>query len=111
MSITKLVFIRAKKGYEEALGRLLMTLVEPSRAEPLCIDYDLHRAQDDPALWFIYQNWTEEQGFAAHLKKPALRACIRDARHMVEASMNMKPFVMLSQPVRNRSDEDEAMVA
>ncbi len=111
MPITKIMFIRAKSGYEEALGRLLGAMVLPSRADSGCIDYDLHRAISDPALWFIYQSWRSEEGFNAYMKKPAIRACLRDARHMVEANMNLHPFKMISQPMRRHFNDEDALAA
>lgn len=41
--LTNIAFIHAKPGSWEALGRRL-ALVEPSRQEPGCINYDLHRS-------------------------------------------------------------------
>ncbi|WP_394778953.1 putative quinol monooxygenase [Undibacterium sp.] len=111
MPITKIVFIRAKKGHEEALGGILLNLVQAARLERGCLDYDLHRAVDDPALWFLYQSWDTENGFQAHLKKPAARACIRDAQPMVEADMNLQPFKMISQPVRRHFHDEDALAA
>ncbi|GGC68794.1 putative quinol monooxygenase [Undibacterium terreum] len=111
MPITKIMFVRAKSGYEETLGSLLLTLVQPSRLESACLGYDLHRATEDPALWFIYQNWNSEEAFNAYMKKAVVRACLRDARHMVEASMNLHPFKMVSQPASSYIDNDHALAA
>ena len=38
-------------------GRRLATLVAPARVEPGNINYDLHRSNDDPDVWILYENW------------------------------------------------------
>ncbi|MGC3991652.1 MAG: antibiotic biosynthesis monooxygenase family protein [Chthoniobacteraceae bacterium] len=55
--LTLLAFITAKAGQSDELGRRLSALVDPTRAEPGCINYDLHRSNDDPSVWVIYENW------------------------------------------------------
>lgn len=48
MTVTNIAFIRAKSGRGDDLGDRLMELVEPSRDEAGCINYDLHRSEADP---------------------------------------------------------------
>lgn len=48
--VTNIAFIRAKAGRSDALGQRLLALVETSRREAGCINYDLHRSDPDPDL-------------------------------------------------------------
>jgi quinol monooxygenase YgiN len=45
--VTNLAFFRARRGQSEALGAALAALVEPTRLEAGCLNYDLHRSVDD----------------------------------------------------------------
>ncbi|WP_375788549.1 putative quinol monooxygenase [Bradyrhizobium sp. Pha-3] len=56
-SYTNLAFIRAQSGKSDALGHALLALVAPSRAEPGCGTYDVHRSNDDADLWMVYETW------------------------------------------------------
>jgi quinol monooxygenase YgiN len=49
--LTLVALIRAKPDKSEELGRRLLALVEPTRKEVGCINYDVHRSNDDPSLW------------------------------------------------------------
>ena len=55
--VTNLAFFRARSGRSEALGAALAALVEPTRLEAGCLNYDLHRSVDDADVWFVYENW------------------------------------------------------
>lgn len=56
--ITVVARFRAKRGMENRLRQELIALVEPTRREPGCINYDLHQDRDDPVQFLFYENWT-----------------------------------------------------
>ncbi len=64
--ITVVARFRAMEGMDEKLKDLLLTLIEPSRADEGCISYDLHQAIDDPALFIFYENWQSKELLDKH---------------------------------------------
>jgi quinol monooxygenase YgiN len=56
--LTLFAFLTAKPDMGDELGRRLMALAEPARAEAGNINYDLQRSRDSPDVWGLYQNWT-----------------------------------------------------
>ena len=64
--------LKAKSGRERQLGEMLQSLIEPTRAERGCINYDLHRSHDDPGLFLFYENWESRPLWEAHMKSPHL---------------------------------------
>lgn len=96
--ITNIAFIRAKPGNSEALGRRLAALVEPSRQEPGCINYDLHRSNDDPELWCVYENWRSAEDLATHFALPHMQAFLADLPVLVEGELDLRRFSMTSAP-------------
>ncbi len=64
--ITVVARFRAKAGMEEDLKKLLLALIEPSRFDEGCINYDLHQAIDDPTLFIFYENWQSKQQLDDH---------------------------------------------
>ena len=59
---------RAKPGREERLAQLCAELTEPSRAEPGNLFYQAHRSPADPQLFFLYEQYTDEAGYHAHME-------------------------------------------
>src|SRR3546814_9548309 len=90
--VTNLAFIRAQPGRSGELGRRLRRLVVPSRREPGCISYDLHRADNDPDLWMVYENWRSTDDLQAHLATAHMRAFIaeRSEEHTSELQSLMR---------------------
>ena len=72
--VTVIARMRAKKGMEEELRMELLALVEPSRADEGCINYDLHQATADPSLFVFYENWQNAELLKKHSVSAHLRA-------------------------------------
>jgi quinol monooxygenase YgiN len=68
----------AKEGEEEAVRAALESLVGPTRAEPGCLYYQLHRDPGDARVFFIYEQYTDQDAFEAHMASDHVR------RHLVE---------------------------
>ena len=64
--LTLVVLFRARPGREEALGAALLGLLAPTRREPGCVTYDLHRAADDPAVFFFHEIWESPAHLRSH---------------------------------------------
>jgi quinol monooxygenase YgiN len=70
--LTIIAKLKAKNGCEEQLGQVLRSLIEPTRAEKGCINYDLHRSHEDPGLFIFYENWESRSLWEEHMKSPHL---------------------------------------
>ena len=87
--LTVLARIRAKTGKEEEVLREIMSLIEPTRSEEGCISYDLHRAQDDPALFCLYENWRSRRDLDEHLATPYLQAFLGKAPDLLAEPVDL----------------------
>lgn len=63
---------RAKTGRRQELERLLLSLVAPTRAETGCLQYDLHRDEQDPDQFLFYEIWASREAWDAHMASPHL---------------------------------------
>ncbi len=61
----------------------LLSLVVPSRKDAGCLNYDLHQAQDDPALFLFHENWASKAHLDQHLRKPDLQAVLARVGQMI----------------------------
>jgi quinol monooxygenase YgiN len=66
--ISVMARVRARRGMETEVRRACLALVEPSRAEKGCINYDLHQSADDSSLFMFYENWESREDLERHLE-------------------------------------------
>jgi quinol monooxygenase YgiN len=64
------VHFQAAPGHEEEFGRQLHAMVSPTRAEPGCLAYELHRDPEDPAKFMLYEKFTSQAAHDVHLAAP-----------------------------------------
>ena len=66
MSFVLTVTWVARPGEEERIEDILRTLVPLSRAERGCLQYNAHRATEDPRRFFLYEIYRDEAAFTEH---------------------------------------------
>ncbi|CAN7240450.1 antibiotic biosynthesis monooxygenase [Bosea sp. LjRoot90] len=79
MSKTEETFIsiavlKAKAGQREQLRRSLLTLIEPTRAEPGCLDYVLFELRDEPGTFYMREAFTSAPALEVHKATPHFQA-------------------------------------
>jgi quinol monooxygenase YgiN len=97
--VTLVPFFTIKPGEVEAVRRAHLTMVEPTRAEPGCLDYDLYQSRDDPSVMFFYENWTNQESLAKHMNTDNFYRYVRgevDLRLAVPWTAHL--MSMVSQP-------------
>jgi quinol monooxygenase YgiN len=67
---------RARAGHERELEELLRSLIETTRQEEGCIQYDLHVGATDPAAFAFYERWSSQAALDAHLRRPLVAAAL-----------------------------------
>ena len=87
--LTVFARIRAKAGKEDQVFREISALISPTRAEDGCITYDLHRAQDDPALFCLYENWRSRRDLDEHLATPYLQSFLGKVPELLAEEVNL----------------------
>jgi len=60
----------AKQGEEEAVAAALSKMIEPSRAEPGNLEYQVHRDPENARMFFLYEKYTDTEAYAAHSQSP-----------------------------------------
>jgi quinol monooxygenase YgiN len=63
-------------------------MVEATRPEEGCIQYDLHVSTDQPGSFVFYENWASREALDRHAASPHLRA------------FGIKASELLNQPAR-----------
>ncbi len=94
--VTVIARFLAKDGMEERLERELRAMVEPTRAEPGCINYDLHRRSDDGRVFVIYENYEDDEAVEHHKQTPHFRNLQAVTPEILGEPFEVLVFEMLS---------------
>lgn len=84
--------LKAKPGKEDDLRRVLLTLIEPTRVEDGCIQYDLHVHATDPGRFVFYENWTSREHLDRHLASPHLSAAVASAGDLLAEPPSIETY-------------------
>jgi quinol monooxygenase YgiN len=74
--ITVVATHQAKPGKEDELKKALIRLVEPTRKEAGCINFDLHISPENPGKFMFHENWTSRAHLDAHLQKDFIQVLL-----------------------------------
>ena len=74
MSLTILAQITALPGKEDLVRTELEKLVDITRAEKGCVQYDLHQDNETPGFFAFYETWESRELWQAHMRAPHLTA-------------------------------------
>lgn len=96
--VTVIATMRAQAGKEAALQDFLTRLVGHTRAEAGCVDYDLHRQQDDPSVFVMYENWTDKSELDKHLQMPYMVEFANALPDLLRSPLELQLLDMLSTP-------------
>jgi len=66
MKIYITAILKVNPIYREEVMAVLLQMVEESRKEAACIQYDLHQTMDDENQFIFYEIWTGRSGLDAH---------------------------------------------
>jgi quinol monooxygenase YgiN len=58
---------RAHPGKADRLLEVIQEMTPPSRAEPGCLFYQAQRSEEDPNLFFLYEQYDGQAGSEAHM--------------------------------------------
>lgn len=72
------ISIEAKPGEEDAVGAILQGLVAPTTAEPGVKLFLPYRSPSNPASFFLYELYIDEDGWKEHQETAHFKAAIAE---------------------------------
>ena len=75
--MAKLTIVANIKAHPDKIDLVkseLLKLIDITRAEEGCINYDLHQDNDNPAHFLFYENWESRELWQTHMGAPHLAA-------------------------------------
>lgn len=72
--LTIVANIKANPDKIDLVKSELLKLIDITRAEEGCINYDLHQDNENPAHFLFYENWESRELWQTHMGAPHLAA-------------------------------------
>lgn len=94
--LTVVAEIVAKPGCEQRLREELLRLIEPTRAEEGCLQYDLHESTEQPGRFLFYENWTSRAALDRHLATPHLERLSALLAELAQAEPRIDTFLRIA---------------
>ncbi|PTQ07852.1 hypothetical protein CLG96_17105 [Sphingomonas oleivorans] len=95
-SLKNITILRARPGLEEVLGRELERLVQPCRAAIGCLQYRVHKSEDEAGVWCIYETWRSRQDLRDNLRHARMEGYFNVLRHLAEPKFELLTFSEVS---------------
>ncbi|BHH83604.1 putative quinol monooxygenase [Desulforhopalus sp. 52FAK] len=83
--ITIVANITTKADKVELVKAELLKLIDVTRAEEGCINYDLHQDNENPAHFLFYENWESRELWQKHVGNTHLKEYMAATEGAVEA--------------------------
>jgi len=71
------VHMEAAPGREEDVAKALGALLAPTRKEPGCLEYQLHRDPENPLKFLFFERFANQAALDAHLAAPHFQAFLK----------------------------------
>ena len=92
--LTIVANIVAKPEQVDLVKAELEKLIPVTRTETGCLQYDLHRDNDNPAHFMFFENWESRQLWQTHMNAPHLAAYLQATQGAVaEFTLNEMTLV------------------
>lgn len=82
--LTIVAHIRAKADSVDFVKAELLKLIDTTRAEQGCINYDLHQDNDQPAHFLFHENWESRDLWQTHMANTHLAEYMRATEGKVD---------------------------
>ena len=82
--LTIVARILAKEEKRELVKSELLKLIDITRAEQGCINYDLHQDSENPNFFIFYENWENRELWQIHMNNQHLADYLKATEGAVE---------------------------
>lgn len=83
-NLTIIARIEAKNDHIDPVKSELVKLIEPTRQEEGCLQYDLYQDNDNPAVFLFFENWASRELWQVHMNTEHLKAYVKATDGAIE---------------------------
>src|SRR3954453_6915635 len=86
-----------KTGHEARAVELFRELTGPTREEPGCRMYLVHRSTTDPRKFFLYEQYDDQAALDAHRAAPHFERCVKNGLFLILESRAPELYALLDE--------------
>ena len=94
--LTVIAHLVSKPDRIEETKAFLLSLIERTRAEKGCVDYDLHQDDANPAEFTFYENWVTRIEWDRHMEMPHIKELVQKAPEMFAIDPHIRLMTMVT---------------
>ncbi|PIA67578.1 putative quinol monooxygenase [Pseudomonas sediminis] len=87
--LVSLAVLKAKPGKQQELKEGLLSLIEPTRAEPGNLDYVLFEMRDEPGTFYMREAFKDQAVLDAHFATPYFQAFAATADELLSEPLQL----------------------
>ena len=87
--VTVIAQLVAAEGKVNELKEMLLNLLETSRNDDGCINYDLHQSEDNSKVFMFHENWASKKLLDKHLATPHLQEFIKKSENLLAKPLDV----------------------
>ena len=87
----------AKPGKTDELRELLEGLIEPTRAEPGCLDYRLMADRENRRRLVFIEEWKDEASLQAHFETPHLKNALAKFPDLLDGALELRRLSLVGE--------------
>ncbi len=95
-NIVLIARLKVKKEAVEAAKKAALAIIEPSRAEAGCLNYDFHQAIDDESIFIWHETWANQTAIEAHGAAEHFKKFSREVENITEEPLHLTFAKMIS---------------
>ncbi|MGO7733120.1 antibiotic biosynthesis monooxygenase [Rhizobium leguminosarum] len=88
--LTLVATLTAKPEHADEFVAIINGLIEPTLNEEGCIDYNLHRSNDNPNEFVLIEHWRSRQDLDDHFKQPYTAAALERFPTILSGEMRLQ---------------------
>jgi len=93
--LTVIARIESHAGKIDFVKSELLKLIEPTKKEQGCIQYDLHQDNEKPTAFLFYERWSSTLLWQKHMKSEHLMAFIKNTEGVL-ADLDISQMSLVS---------------
>jgi quinol monooxygenase YgiN len=100
-NIVLIARLKVKKEAVETAKKAALAIIEDSRAENGCINYDFHQAIDDETVFIWHETWANEEAIKAHGKTKHFAAFSEQIKDLTDVPLEITLTKMVSEKAKS----------
>lgn len=87
MNINLTAIVKSKPEHTEEVKAYLLNMVDNSKKEEACLQYDLHQNNEEPTIFVFHEIWKDKEGLEAHNSQPYIQDFVKASEGLLEENV------------------------